>query len=83
LRAHGIERVCRRSFLRDGCGWPGGSKDSCTPIIVTRNMHQAARASDYIAFMLDGTLIEYNDTSRLFTTPANPRTEAYVTGRLE
>jgi phosphate transport system ATP-binding protein len=56
-------------------------KDSCTLIIVTHNMQQAARASDYTAFMLDGKLIEYNDTSKLFTTPADPRTEAYITGR--
>lgn len=56
-------------------------KDSCTLIIVTRNMQQAARASDYTAFMLDGKLIEYNDTSKLFTTPTDPRTEAYITGR--
>jgi len=56
-------------------------KDSCTLIIVTHNMQQAARASDFTAFMLDGKLIEYNDTSKLFTTPADPRTEAYITGR--
>jgi phosphate transport system ATP-binding protein len=56
-------------------------KDSCTLIIVTHNMQQAARASDYTAFMLDGKLIEYNDTSKLFTTPTDPRTEAYITGR--
>jgi len=56
-------------------------KDSCTLIIVTHNMQQAARASDFTAFMLDGKLIEYNDTSKLFTTPGDPRTEAYITGR--
>jgi phosphate transport system ATP-binding protein len=56
-------------------------KDSCTLIIVTHNMQQAARASDFTAFMLDGKLIEYNETSKLFTTPADPRTEAYITGR--
>jgi len=56
-------------------------KDSCTIAIVTHNMQQAARASDFTAFMLDGKLIEYNDTPKLFTTPADPRTEAYITGR--
>jgi len=56
-------------------------KDSCTLAIVTHNMQQAARASDFTAFMLDGKLIEHNDTSKLFTTPADPRTEAYITGR--
>ena len=56
-------------------------KDSCTMAIVTHNMQQAARASDYTAFMLDGRLIEHNETSKLFTTPSDPRTEAYITGR--
>jgi phosphate transport system ATP-binding protein len=56
-------------------------KDSCTMVIVTHNMQQAARASDYTAFMLDGRLIEHNETSRIFTTPKDPRTEAYITGR--
>jgi phosphate transport system ATP-binding protein len=56
-------------------------KDSCTMAIVTHNMQQAARASDYTAFMLDGKLVEHNETSKLFTTPTDPRTEAYITGR--
>jgi phosphate transport system ATP-binding protein len=56
-------------------------KGSCTILIVTHNMQQAARASDYTAFMLQGTLIEYDETSKLFTTPSDSRTEAYITGR--
>ena len=56
-------------------------KDGCTIVIVTHNMQQAARASDFTAFMLDGKLIEHAETSRLFTTPSDPRTEAYITGR--
>jgi phosphate transport system ATP-binding protein len=56
-------------------------KESCTIAIVTHNMQQAARTSDFTAFMLDGTLIEFNPTAQLFTTPADPRTEAYITGR--
>jgi phosphate transport system ATP-binding protein len=56
-------------------------KNSCTLAVVTHNMQQAARASDYTAFMLEGTLIEYSETSKLFTTPSDPRTEAYITGR--
>lgn len=56
-------------------------KDSCTMVIVTHNMQQAARASDFAAFMLDGKLIEHCETSKLFTTPSDPRTEAYITGR--
>jgi phosphate transport system ATP-binding protein len=56
-------------------------KDSCTMAIVTHNMQQAARASDFTAFMLDGKLIEHTETPKLFTTPQDPRTEAYITGR--
>jgi phosphate transport system ATP-binding protein len=56
-------------------------KESCTIVIVTHNMQQAARTSDFTAFLLDGKLIEFNPTSQLFTTPADARTEAYITGR--
>jgi phosphate transport system ATP-binding protein len=56
-------------------------KDGCTMVIVTHNMQQAARASDFTAFMLDGHIIEHNETSKLFTTPSDHRTEAYITGR--
>ena len=56
-------------------------KPSCTIVIVTHNMQQAARASDFTAFLLEGNLIEFQKTSKLFTTPADPRTEAYITGR--
>jgi len=56
-------------------------KPSCTIVIVTHNMQQAARASDFTAFLLEGRLIEYQPTPKLFTTPADPRTEAYITGR--
>jgi phosphate transport system ATP-binding protein len=52
-----------------------------TVIIVTHNMQQAARVSDRTAFMLAGELVEVGDTSRLFTTPGDERTEAYITGR--
>jgi phosphate transport system ATP-binding protein len=56
-------------------------RGSVTVIIVTHNMQQAARVSDRTAFMLMGDLVEVSPTSRLFTTPADPRTEAYITGR--
>ncbi|HUL17408.1 MAG TPA: phosphate ABC transporter ATP-binding protein PstB [Terriglobales bacterium] len=56
-------------------------KEQCTIVIVTHNMQQAARASDYTAFMMEGSLVEYNETSALFTTPKDSRTEAYITGR--
>ncbi|HEY5219069.1 MAG TPA: phosphate ABC transporter ATP-binding protein PstB [Gemmatimonadaceae bacterium] len=52
-----------------------------TVIIVTHNMQQAARVSDRTAFMLNGELVEVAPTDKLFTTPSDPRTEAYVTGR--
>jgi len=56
-------------------------KDNCTMAIVTHNMQQAARSSDLTAFMLEGRLIEFQSTEQLFTTPTDPRTEAYITGR--
>ncbi len=56
-------------------------KDNCTIVIVTHNMQQAARVSDSTAFMLLGELIEFKPTPQLFTTPGDPRTEAYITGR--
>ena len=56
-------------------------KENCTIVIVTHNMQQAARVSDFTAFALNGQLIEFNPTPQLFTTPADPRTEAYITGR--
>jgi phosphate transport system ATP-binding protein len=52
-----------------------------TVVIVTHNMQQAARVSDRTAFMLNGELVEYAATSRLFTNPRDHRTEAYITGR--
>jgi phosphate transport system ATP-binding protein len=56
-------------------------KDLCTITIVTHNMQQAARVSDSTAFLLTGHLVEFSPTPQLFTTPADPRTEAYITGR--
>jgi phosphate transport system ATP-binding protein len=56
-------------------------KSDYTIVIVTHNMQQAARVSDYTAFMYLGDLIEYADTSTLFTNPAKKQTEDYITGR--
>jgi phosphate transport system ATP-binding protein len=56
-------------------------KNITTVAIVTHNMQQAARVSDFTAFLLTGQLIEFNSTPQLFTTPGDPRTEAYITGR--
>ncbi|HEV2297276.1 MAG TPA: phosphate ABC transporter ATP-binding protein PstB [Candidatus Acidoferrales bacterium] len=56
-------------------------KPTCTIVIVTHNMQQAARTSDFSAFLLEGRLVEYQPTAKLFTNPSDPRTEAYITGR--
>jgi len=61
-------------------------KANYTIVIVTHNMQQAARVSDFTAFMLSdetraGELIEYGETERIFTRPRDPRTEDYITGR--
>lgn len=56
-------------------------KKRCTIIIVTHNMQQAARVSDYTAFLHQGRLIEYSDSDTLFTTPEMKQTEDYITGR--
>jgi phosphate transport system ATP-binding protein len=56
-------------------------KSDYTIVIVTHNMQQAARVSDYTAFMYLGNLIEFADTSTLFTNPAQKQTEDYITGR--
>ena len=61
-------------------------KEQYTVVIVTHNMQQAARVSDFTAFLLAGEdqvgeLVEYGPTPQLFTNPRDPRTEAYITGR--
>jgi phosphate transport system ATP-binding protein len=58
-----------------------GLKETCTIVIVTHNMQQAARVSDFTYFLLDGRLIEGQPTTQLFTTPTDKRTEDYITGR--
>lgn len=56
-------------------------KEKYTIVIVTHNMQQAARVSDYTAFMYMGELIEFGETTGLFTNPAKKQTEDYITGR--
>ncbi|NVL42174.1 ABC transporter ATP-binding protein [Pseudomonas syringae pv. actinidiae] len=56
-------------------------KSKYTIVIVTHNMQQAARVSDYTAFMYMGKLVEFGDTDTLFTNPAKKQTEDYITGR--
>jgi phosphate transport system ATP-binding protein len=55
--------------------------DDYTIVIVTHNMQQASRVSDYTAFMFLGELIEFGETEQIFTTPGHKRTEDYITGR--
>ena len=56
-------------------------KSKYTIIIVTHNMQQAARISDYTAFFLHGEVVEYRDTEGIFSMPGDKRTEDYITGR--
>ncbi|HLB00995.1 MAG TPA: phosphate ABC transporter ATP-binding protein PstB [Bacteroidota bacterium] len=56
-------------------------KKEYTIVIVTHNMQQAARVSDLTAFLYLGELIEYDATTKIFTTPGNKQTEDYITGR--
>jgi phosphate transport system ATP-binding protein len=59
----------------------GDLKSEFTIIIVTHNMQQAARVSDYTAFFYEGELVEHGDTKQLFTMPKKKKTEDYITGR--
>ncbi|MGB6064074.1 MAG: phosphate ABC transporter ATP-binding protein PstB [Desulfomonilaceae bacterium] len=56
-------------------------KENFTIVIVTHNMQQAARISDYTAFFFEGRIIEVGPTSQVFTNPKNQQTEGYITGR--
>ena len=56
-------------------------KRQYTLVVVTHNMHQAARISDHTAFFLNGELVEFGKTSQIFTNPAEKRTEDYISGR--
>jgi phosphate transport system ATP-binding protein len=58
-----------------------GLKSQYTIVIVTHNMQQAARVSDYTGFFLLGEMVEFDGTSRIFTNPRDKRTEDYITGR--
>ena len=56
-------------------------KSSYTIVLVTHNMQQAQRASDYTGFLLDGRLVEFDTTQTLFLNPREAQTEDYVSGR--
>lgn len=57
-------------------------KKDYTIVIVTHNMQQAARVSDYTGFFWMGELVEFAPTTQMFTTPKEELTEAYITGRM-
>jgi phosphate transport system ATP-binding protein len=57
-------------------------KEALTVVVVTHNMQQAARVSDYTAFLLGGELVEFDKTRTLFTTPADKRTDDYISGKM-
>jgi phosphate transport system ATP-binding protein len=59
----------------------GELKKQYTIVIVTHNMQQAARVSDFTGFFLNGFLIEYSKTNDLFVNPHDKKTEDYITGR--
>ena len=54
---------------------------TCTLIIVTHNMLQAARIADYVGFFLEGKLVEFSGAKKMFQVPENKLTEDYITGR--
>ena len=56
-------------------------KQNYTIVIVTHNMQQASRVSDYTAFLYLGELVEYSDTKKIFTSPDKKQTEDYISGR--
>ncbi len=56
-------------------------QNTCTIVIVTHNMHQAARVSDYTGYLLLGKLVEFDKTPTIFQTPSKQETEDYITGR--
>ncbi|MEG0372097.1 MAG: phosphate ABC transporter ATP-binding protein PstB, partial [Clostridium sp.] len=58
-------------------------KKNYTVVIVTHNMQQAGRISDNTAFFLNGDLVEYDETKKIFYNPANKKTEDYITGRFD
>ena len=56
-------------------------KENYTIVIVTHNMQQAARISDKTAFFLDGEVVEFDETNKVFNNPVDPRTEGYINGQ--
>ena len=80
--AYGLrpQRGVARSEMDDREEWDR-LKEDYTIVIVTHNMQQAARVSDYTAFLYLGELIEHDNTDTIFTNPSRQQTEDYITGR--
>ena len=57
-------------------------KETLTVVVVTHNMQQAARVSDYTAFLLGGHLVEFDNTRKIFTAPSDKRTDDYISGKM-
>jgi phosphate transport system ATP-binding protein len=76
-----VEKALREAALWDEVKERLTSSEQVTVLIVTHNMQQAARVSDYTAFIYLGELIEFDETSRIFTNPGQKATEDYITGR--
>ena len=74
-----VEDSLRRAALWDEA--KDKLKETCTLVVVTHNMQQAARISDSVAFFLLGELVEHAPTAQLFKNPTDPRTADYLTGR--
>jgi phosphate transport system ATP-binding protein len=74
VQARQIARILVRGLIDE-------LRDAYTIVIVTHNMQQAARVSDFTALMYLGELIEFGDTETIFTHPSKQQTEDYVTGR--
>ena len=83
LKQHGIpfrltvHGYCQSNFMMT----PDELKRELTVVIVTHNLQQAARVSDRTAFFFMGKLVEADTTERMFTSPREERTDAYITGR--
>jgi len=58
-----------------------GLCEKYTIVIVTHNMQQAGRISDFTSFFLSGVVVETDTTQKIFSNPGNPKTEEYITGR--
>ena len=74
--------LCDRSpFIGENRGNHHELKEDHTIVIVTHNLQQAARVSDFAGFMYLGQLVEFDTAQHMFLTPKDPRTQQFITGR--